>query len=310
MLLSIRGVGEMGEKKTRKKCSEGCSCGRHKLRTRTKCPVGCNCLRHERTAEHAKNLSVALKGRKSWCKGLTKETNESLRILGNKISLARQLHPWSSWIKGLGLNDPRVLKLALKNRKYKRVQIACAQCGKEYEIPGYKTKKFCSRSCYAQWRLDNCTFNGIVGYNPWSVEPNMKHSDDWVNHQGYPQRFKEVRPFILAIDRHLCQLCGASDFEGKKLAVHHIDENKRNNTPWNLITVCNVCHRPLHNLVGRKLCWSILWERRPDHLRPNAFPFSQGGSQIADATTSRIVPLESLELFASKVHTKVLSMSN
>lgn len=31
--------------------------------------------------------------------------------------------------------------------------------------------------------------------------------------------------------------------------THHIDENKKNNKPENLVTVCRSCHRKLHSRV-------------------------------------------------------------
>lgn len=42
-------------------------------------------------------------------------------------------------------------------------------------------------------------------------------------------------------DWYMCQLCGKT--QGKKaLQVHHIDYNKRDCNPENLVTLCNSCH--------------------------------------------------------------------
>lgn len=44
-------------------------------------------------------------------------------------------------------------------------------------------------------------------------------------------------------DRRRCQLCGKTAVEnGRKLDVHHIDEDKHNLDPSNLITLCASCH--------------------------------------------------------------------
>jgi len=43
-------------------------------------------------------------------------------------------------------------------------------------------------------------------------------------------------------DFYTCQLCREGKGNGKLPDVHHIDYNKRNNNPWNLITLCKRCH--------------------------------------------------------------------
>ncbi len=44
-------------------------------------------------------------------------------------------------------------------------------------------------------------------------------------------------------DYFICQECGLPEEHNKyKLAVHHIDYDKNNNNPENLISLCNRCH--------------------------------------------------------------------
>jgi len=44
-------------------------------------------------------------------------------------------------------------------------------------------------------------------------------------------------------DNRRCQLCGKTAKEnGRKLDVHHIDEDKHNLHPSNLVTLCASCH--------------------------------------------------------------------
>ena len=62
-----------------------------------------------------------------------------------------------------------------------------------------------------------------------SFEP---YTVDWT--QTLKQSIKER-------DSYICQLCHNS-LINKKCCVHHIDYNKTNNNPINLITLCNCCH--------------------------------------------------------------------
>lgn len=48
-------------------------------------------------------------------------------------------------------------------------------------------------------------------------------------------------------DGFLCQMCGVEQIVGeRRFHVHHIDENKENCDPENLITLCPKCHVRVH----------------------------------------------------------------
>jgi hypothetical protein len=54
---------------------------------------------------------------------------------------------------------------------------------------------------------------------------------------------KELREQIRQRDNHRCQECFRHQNElGYKLSIHHIDFNKKNNNPSNLISLCTNCH--------------------------------------------------------------------
>lgn len=97
----------------------------------------------------------------------------------------------------------------------------CAHCGKPCRRFPYQPNKrrFCSRTC---WRAGN------VGAN----------HDGWKGGTGW---YKTQR-------KAACERCGAT----KKLVVHHRDENRQNNTPSNLETLCHRCHQTHHR------CWERL----------------------------------------------------
>lgn len=95
----------------------------------------------------------------------------------------------------------------------------CECCSKEYVWQGRKNTKafelsrFCSRSCAANrssWWKDNATRYTTIAKQ---------------NHE------------------YKCVVCGFD----KIVAIHHIDENKKNNKPNNLIPLCPNHHEMVHS---------------------------------------------------------------
>ena len=69
-------------------------------------------------------------------------------------------------------------------------------------------------------------------------------SRNWQNGKSfeeYPQEFYSIRNTILERDKYVWQ-CPDCEHKTDKLDVHHIDFNKKNNNPENLITLCRRCH--------------------------------------------------------------------
>lgn len=57
----------------------------------------------------------------------------------------------------------------------------------------------------------------------------------------YPKEFKVIKKFIVKRDNYTCQHLGCTEIHDR-LHVHHIDYNKNNNNPENLITLGISCH--------------------------------------------------------------------
>jgi len=53
---------------------------------------------------------------------------------------------------------------------------------------------------------------------------------------------KAFKRLIRNRDGNKCQRCGAKDNNGRALEIHHIDFDKTNNDPSNLITMCGKCN--------------------------------------------------------------------
>lgn len=65
-------------------------------------------------------------------------------------------------------------------------------------------------------------------------------------HYPYDDTFnKELKHKIAERDIYSCQLCG--ELLPDKFAVHHIDYNKKNSKPENLIFLCACCHGKIHH---------------------------------------------------------------
>ena len=63
-----------------------------------------------------------------------------------------------------------------------------------------------------------------------------------ISYEIYPVEWtKTLRRAIRERDRYICQTCGAQQ-EDKAFHVHHIDYDKKNCDPKNLITLCRKCH--------------------------------------------------------------------
>ena len=88
------------------------------------------------------------------------------------------------------------------------------------------------------------------------------------NPKAYPSTFYKNRLIVLKRDNNECQCCKTN----KKLIVHHLDCNPKNNSPSNLIVLCNQCHSHLHNKYGnKKLRESNIYKLFPKILRHGEF---------------------------------------
>lgn len=76
-----------------------------------------------------------------------------------------------------------------------------------------------------------------------------KYSLDWT---------KTLKRSIRERDKYTCQLCSKQQ-EDRAFDVHHIDYNKKNCNPNNLITLCNSCHMKTN--VNRKH-WKTFFEQK------------------------------------------------
>ena len=124
--------------------------------------------------------------------------------------------------------------------------VQCDACEKElFRFPSLiHEKNFCNHSCYGRWRSENFkgesnpNFGNIAMFGP--ANPNWKggitleeYCDAWKD-RDFKQGIKER-------DNHECQNPDCRK-NSSGLTVHHIDYEKGNCHPRNLITLCTGCN--------------------------------------------------------------------
>jgi len=110
----------------------------------------------------------------------------------------------------------------------------CEACGKEFEVWPYQVSRGWGRFC--SWKCRNAGMRGDKSQS-WKggIAPNP-----------YPLGFSaKLRKKIRVRDGHACVVCGLA---GQN--VHHIDYNKKNNMPSNLVTLCSSCHGSTNHKRG------------------------------------------------------------
>ncbi len=124
----------------------------------------------------------------------------------------------------------------------RRVRVNCKQCGKFFETKPSLLKrggsKFCGKECFKKYNTgeNSCLWRGGKSRGAYPQE--------WTN------AFKKT---IRDRDNNRCMRCGRAREEFKKaLAVHHIDADKNNCNPTNLITLCEHVSGSCHGLTRGK----------------------------------------------------------
>ncbi len=118
--------------------------------------------------------------------------------------------------------------------------IFCRQCGKEIKRRNKYKAIFCSRTCTGKWASENKSGSNSYAWKGPEKRKNETYSPEWT-----PQ----LRTQIRRRDDFNCQAC--SRFQ-RALDVHHIDGDKWNCDPGNLISLCRSCHRFIES--GSKVC--------------------------------------------------------
>jgi len=109
--------------------------------------------------------------------------------------------------------------------------IKCFTCDKQAYRPGSDIKKskskkyFCGKSCQAIWR--NTILNSGLNHSNW---------------KGGERAYRNI--LIRTKMPQICKKCATNDT--RILIVHHLDKDRKNNNPMNLVWLCHNCHHLVH----------------------------------------------------------------
>jgi hypothetical protein len=123
----------------------------------------------------------------------------------------------------------------------------CEVCNKEFRVfPSLDRLKYCSRKCKGE------AMKGNSGYWEGKERLSMKGDKNYSwkggkSFEQYPQDWSDdLKDSIRKRDNYICQECGIHQDElvgiPTKLDVHHINYDKQNCSPDNLIALCRSCH--------------------------------------------------------------------
>ncbi len=193
--------------------------------------------------ETRQKISLASLGRIAWNKGLTKEIDERVRkysesLKGNKNRLGRR-HSEESKRK-IGLKH-KGRKLSEKHKK----KLSETHLGKTSWNSGLtkETDKRVKMMAEARIGEKNPSWRGGISFKPYTSDFN-----------------KELKEQIKKRDNYTCQRCRVIE----DLTIHHIDYDKKNNVPLNLITLCRACNSTMN---FNRDHWKNLWNLRINDVR-------------------------------------------
>lgn len=195
--------------------------------------------------EHKANLSLAMKGRV-----MTEEHKAKLRVHldrlrqegitptdfgGKPYCFPKGNKPWNTGIPdNPGLVRIRQLPHGMLGKHLSKEHKAKISVAREGKFKRFGADNPFYRHKHSPEFIENRR-------QKWAGEGNPTYRDGQ-SPERYPLAFnKQLRRMIRERDNYNCQLCGKLE-NGRTHAVHHIDYNKFNNKPENLIALCLSCN--------------------------------------------------------------------
>ena len=207
-------------------------------------------------------------------KTLSEEHKEKIgRGNKGKVHSEEQNFKMSKIKKQLWKNNPKRDKIAKFLRENRNKHFCQCGCGKKIkvtkqsfykDIPKYlvghnmtgkknqKVSEF--QKLYWDEEKRKERSNSYIGKFSKENNPNWNGGTSFL---PYPPDFdKELKDFIKNRDMYMCQTPNCMNTEN--LHIHHIDYDKTNNNPENLITLCISCHMKTANIKNKEY-WIIYY---------------------------------------------------
>lgn len=180
-------------------------------------------------------------------------------------------------IRHFGTEETRVATCATCGKAFERKPSQLAKYGQSFcsrtcanvgrEVPNHKLRTgqwlLCEMCGKAIWRTaattsshNYCSLPCANSHNRdvrSSIKPNMqgaKHPH-WQGGRSFlpyaPGWSKRIKMAIKERDGFQCRVCDLAPEDLGRLVIHHIDHQKTNHHPSNLITLCRSCHSRVHH---------------------------------------------------------------
>lgn len=140
----------------------------------------------------------------------------------------------SSKIEGKKFSKLTAIKFDHYERNLCKYWVFKCDCGKSKIIKMSSVTTGATKSCGCSMKEFN------------RIKNSGENSPSWQggkSYEIYPKDWTDILKLsIRDRDKHICQICGKNPKDTGTLNVHHIDYNKKNCDPQNLISLCRKCH--------------------------------------------------------------------
>ena len=128
----------------------------------------------------------------------------------------------------------------------KEKQFICRLCGKPIILKARKSY-FCE-TCRKKKRSHDVMACRAAKNPNIGIGVGSGGNQRGANNHGYKDGLSHYRDVYFGLNSRTryCEVCGSQAF----IVVHHIDKNRRNNSPDNLIMLCRSCHAKVHRYAA------------------------------------------------------------
>ncbi len=185
----------------------------------------------------------------AWNKGLTKNSDERVRVGSEKASKVNKGRP--SWKKGLTMETDSRIKPGWSKGLTKETDERIKKHSEDMKV-AMKGRVFSSThranlsdSITKNWQKPEFRERMKESFESISGENSQWWRGGIFNNPYGPEFTSSLRRQIQRRDNNVCQIPSCDIIN--RLSVHHIDCDKKNSTPLNLITLCGSHHSKIHN---------------------------------------------------------------